>query len=584
MAFSAAAEGAGAPEIESSTYTSSSTSQTSHQTITAAQTLPTAIQTNAVGINGTITAIPNLWSEDCSDDGAPCTAYCHSGDTDCQNAANAIAKTCEPSWSSYMAVDFHMSPRGPDWKPTVITSGGLTSTWTVTGYSKYTSFSTANETFVKLNAAQDGYTTFVPVWGLGKPVPTFSAYTEFVSAETTTRWTAPTPDCKYTTLATTTTNRDCGACTLEGGTVGLYFWPPATDVPSGNASGSTTIVSAVLNGTTLYSPTVYISIATAYATNECSTLGQRHHATLLAMNPGDVSTQIQLGGKAWANSFGAVRYEDLTGLPPASNYQLQPSCIMFGCPTMDNHFSPTLSVPAQLLSMDAAWKGCSAPLQGLYDPPMVLTAAAVADHITSPARTVTTSVVPQPAASVPAVAPIRTSSSGSKTGRGDVVPTSSSYILLPEVILPTGTPSLDGQPEEPSSSQASFRPQLSDVSVPLKPSHSAANMAEPAPTRPSLPAIESAGASPIVSSSTELAFTFDPYTGQEPVPTPESSSPAPLISEDAEGALAPNSPVPQTTPPSPVKQTTVNSASSSRPLPSVAIDGPASTDTQRCDF
>ncbi|EGP87162.1 uncharacterized protein MYCGRDRAFT_93213 [Zymoseptoria tritici IPO323] len=307
-AFSAAAEGAGAPEIESSSYTSSSTSQTSHQTITAVQTLPTGIQTNAVGINGTITAIPNLWSEHCSDDGAPCTAYCHSGDTDCQKAANAIAKT-------------------------------------------------------------------------------------------------------------------------------------STDVPSGNASGSTTVVSAVLNGTTLYSPTVYISIATAYATNECSNLGQRHHATFLAMNPSDVSTQIQLGGKAWANSFGAVRYEDLTGLPPASNYQLQPSCIMFGCPTMDNHFSPTLSVPAQLRSMDAAWKDCGAPLQGL----------------------------------------------------------------------------------------------------------------------------------------TELAFIFDPYTGQDPVSTRVLSSPAPQISEDAEGALAPNSPVPQTTTPSPVAQTIVNSAASSRRLPSVAIDGPGTT-------
>ncbi|TKA82878.1 hypothetical protein B0A55_00954 [Friedmanniomyces simplex] len=229
-----------------------------------------------------------------------------------------------------------------------------------------------------------------PVYALGSPVLTISTTSYEERHGTLTYLSAPTPTCRYTAVATST---DCGQCTLTGGTVQLFYWPPTTRPPA-TANGtsrprSLAPTTSVLSGTTLYSPSVYISFETVYASNDCFQVGSRHTSTVLALNRWDVSTQVHIGGMVGqygANSYSALRYADLTGLPPASEYELQPSCFMVGCPTIyPSSWNPTLVVPSQLRSMDPAWQSCAIGLEGLYDPPLALTPQTVLASVTTSA-------------------------------------------------------------------------------------------------------------------------------------------------------------------------------------------------------
>ncbi|KAK0259021.1 hypothetical protein LTR87_017478 [Friedmanniomyces endolithicus] len=340
---------------------------------------------------GYIETIPNLWFSTCLNDlegnpATPCIAYCRPEQPDCLTAAGSITKTCSPSWSSYFAVKWSSTSPGPGWSTITSTDGqdGGPSTETV---SVWTSFSKANYSLV---VGISTMSTLTPVYAIGSPVLSITTTSYEERHGTLTYLSGPTPTCRYTAVATST---DCGQCTLTGGTVQLFYWPPTTTTHptvenETSRSGSIAPYTALLNGTTLYSPSVYISFESVYASNNCFQVGSRHISTLLAMDSQDVSTQVHIGGKVGqygANSYSALRYGDLTGLPPASEYELQPSCLMLGCPTIyPSSWNPVLAVPRQLRSMDSAWQGCAMGLEGLYDPPVALTPQAALPSITTP--------------------------------------------------------------------------------------------------------------------------------------------------------------------------------------------------------
>ena len=146
----------------------------------------------------------------------------------------------------------------------------------------------------------------------------------------------------------------------------MYFWPPA---PTGKGNMSITAVSpssAVVDGVTLFSPTVYISLRTIFASNSCQQVGARHTGTLVAMQPEDVSTQVQLGGKVWDLHYDKLDYNDLVGPPPLDDYMDQGSCVFVACPTIySKSYRPTLVAPSQVRSVDPAWASCALAIQGL---------------------------------------------------------------------------------------------------------------------------------------------------------------------------------------------------------------------------
>ena len=328
--------------------------------------------------------IPGLLSEDCitldSHVAPPCVAVCQKHDSACMSAASSISRTCAPLWTSYNSKQGGSTlPSTGSWSWETILHSSNAGVYTTT-WSEYTTFSTV----AGFSVIGYGGTTITPVYALGTPIIHTSVYTSLGWA--TSSLTAPTPTCRYWAVSWPTSDTytppptssasstSCGQCTIYGGTVELLWWPAMpTNSVAGNGSDIDQPVSSrstVLDGTTLVSPTVYISLHTISASDYCSPVGKTYTSTLLAMNPRDVSTQYHFGGKVaqtGANSYGPLNYNALTGLPPASAYENQPSCIVAGCPTIyPIPLKPTLVVPSQIRSLDPAWADCAGALAGLY--------------------------------------------------------------------------------------------------------------------------------------------------------------------------------------------------------------------------
>ncbi|KAK4896774.1 hypothetical protein LTR27_005368 [Elasticomyces elasticus] len=254
----------------------------------------------------------------------------------------------------------------------------------------WTSFSKANVSFVVgVPTAHRELSTMTPVYALGSPVQSTSLVTYPDIYYTYTTVTGVTPDCKFTRVSTVVSQTDCGQCTMNGGTVELLYWEDqATNLISVTSITSVWPQTVVYNGTTLYSPSVYISFQTAFATNSCGRVGLNYTGTMLALHPEDLLTQVHVGGKVYqtgANRYESLNYADLGGLPPADVYESQPSCIMFGCPTIySTSYFPTIAIPPKMRSMDAAWIDCDVGLDGLYDPPIALTPQVVMATPTQP--------------------------------------------------------------------------------------------------------------------------------------------------------------------------------------------------------
>lgn len=306
----------------------------------------------------------NIWRTTCWVSKA-CTVYCEADDRACWETASSIIQTCAPSWSSSIAVLSESSaPGGTEWT-SYLTTMGWSGVPESTTLSIYTSFSTANETFRKQGLSSEPYTTITPVYAIGPPIESVSV-TNMSDGPATTYRTAPTPGCKFGAVSTWNSSY-CGGCTITGGTVELYYWPASTAILGGDEQIASTTMTAELNGTVLQSPSVYIYLHTIYAKDACGTVGRPHFGSIIAMNAEEISTIVHIGGKVAAYETGALDYGILTGsLPPASDYQMLPTCIMFGCKTMlPTVWSPTLVVPSKLRTVDTSWAHCEMHLAGL---------------------------------------------------------------------------------------------------------------------------------------------------------------------------------------------------------------------------
>lgn len=104
----------------------------------------------------------------------------------------------------------------------------------------------------------------------------------------------------------------CHSCQINGGTVQLIYWPPASSTwINGNYSAisdnSTEVRTIVTLGTTLTSPTVYVSFDSLYARDSCSAFGKTYYDEIVAItNTANLSSLYGWGrynGLAYPASF-----------------------------------------------------------------------------------------------------------------------------------------------------------------------------------------------------------------------------------------------------------------------------------------
>ncbi|KAI6800096.1 hypothetical protein KC361_g2545 [Hortaea werneckii] len=205
----------------------------------------------------------------------------------------------------------------------------------------------------------------------------------------------------------------CQTCAVTGNTVQVYYWPPstATMVENGtmtarpsalpsSGNGSEPVI-AVVDNTTLTSPTVYISYAKLYASNSCSGIGRTIRNTIIPLSSSaelsslayhviDDNIGFRPGhwvGGSWKYVTKPFNYNDLQEPIPESIYNQMPACQVRshawvtagvgGNFTCSPHvaYAPLIAIPTQVFDIDPAWASCTGWYGGLYDPPKALQGA-----------------------------------------------------------------------------------------------------------------------------------------------------------------------------------------------------------------
>ena len=162
---------------------------------------------------------------------------------------------CNPLWSSYY--DSATPTQDPKAWANATTTYGHPSTVSTETTLVWTSFSTATTGIIVRNRSDAlGHAiTMTPIWVLGSPVPSTIVTTLPDDHDYYIILSGPTP--KYSFVGVQTANPSlCGQCQIIGGTVDLYFWPPATATGRTNSSGTDQPQSTTLDGTTLIAPSV----------------------------------------------------------------------------------------------------------------------------------------------------------------------------------------------------------------------------------------------------------------------------------------------------------------------------------------
>lgn len=192
------------------------------------------------------------------------------------------------------------------------------------------------------------------------------------------------------------------------------------------------IVTIATLGTTLTSPTNYISLRTMYASDACKGVGGIYYSTILPIpTSSTLSSQwgapypydahlFQMMSQVYIGTA-SFDYADLRGPVPESIYSSQPWCAFYTvsrwasgdvsnvtCP-QTRSYEPILVVPREVFnSVDPAWSTCSLDVRGLYDPPIALSVEASLAVPTVTAPGATTTIPPMPASLLQQVAASKT--------------------------------------------------------------------------------------------------------------------------------------------------------------------------------
>lgn len=293
-----------------------------------------------------------------------------------------MATECGSKWFQWTSANSHL---------TYTKSATSFSTTTITSQSYSYSTSVVQEDQARI--------TFEYASPVGKPITTTTSVSTFYSMEQiVTRWTSPPPTCTPSAWLRCTKGPNCRACTVQGGTVEVLFWPQNKGAGGNTIAKQSTnrtvavrneelqpLVTAMFGTHTLTSPSVYISFQTAYALNDCGhTVGKARPGALLAMDPESLFTMragfdyFELTSGSTQTTFyesASFNYEDFNGPVPPSVYTHQPSCLASGCYTIYPDYHPQLALPPQVRGMDPEWESCALDWRGSWDPPIALSRA-----------------------------------------------------------------------------------------------------------------------------------------------------------------------------------------------------------------
>ncbi|MCJ1462904.1 hypothetical protein MMC07_001508 [Pseudocyphellaria aurata] len=159
-------------------------------------------------------------------------------------------------------------------------------------------------------------------------------------------------------------------------------------------SNATKPVTAIVNGTTFTSPTVYLSYAGVSAIDGCGrAVGRSHLGAVLSLDPNSVSSMDLPHGPTSKFNFADLKKPYPSGV-------LQQMCFpapLESCSVdTTSIYQPRLVVPDEIRDLDRSWKSCDPDyLRGSFDPPRILVPAqnlvqptSVADvKVTTPAAT-----------------------------------------------------------------------------------------------------------------------------------------------------------------------------------------------------
>jgi hypothetical protein len=394
-----------------------------------------------------------------------------------------------------------------------------------------------------------------------------SDYTSALSAGITASMTNPphdytSPICGSPTPISTIATVGPAVCAVNRATVQLLYWPAVrqtTDLCNNNASLATMTPTisgkpntAVFEGTTLTSPTVYIAVDGTWRVETSGTTLTEHSTLILPQKSADVSSVCGISGGGY-NTY-AVNYADFGGPVPASAYRCQPRCnsntydppmtntsIIYSgftlgnvtvptstrtfeisdpnvswpeyatvnlCSTIWDDYRPALSIPAAFSSMNPAQGQCEFIFDDdsiFYDPPKALGERASIVKPTLPGTTLAD--------------PIATATPTPTPDPGSVPkPTTASATQLP--IVETDPPAVSDQaPQSPD-------PETGTLVVPGKPSQSP----DPGTDKPNVPADPSQppkSGTDNLDTPTKPSQLPDPATNKPNVPGQSSQSPDP---------------------------------------------------------
>lgn len=211
-----------------------------------------------------------------------------------------------------------------------------------------------------------------------------------------------TPHCSLPVSMPPKSTSNCGKCSLWGDHVQLMYWPvtmtggdvcgnPGTTVTTNYSTSRT----AVVDGITMVSPSVYISFNKLWAADFCGrTLGEPISSTVLALPPDQLSSAR---GDHWSRRPYSFNYADLNGNVSKEAYCQMVRYDWLPCQTVyDDDYEPYLWIPAQVASMRPEWNGCDQGIHGITDPPHALTSQLFLTTPTPVIVTTTDPVAPAP--------------------------------------------------------------------------------------------------------------------------------------------------------------------------------------------
>ncbi|KAF2435171.1 hypothetical protein EJ08DRAFT_693060 [Tothia fuscella] len=221
-------------------------------------------------------------------------------------------------------------------------------------------------------------------------------------------------------------------CNILMGTARVLYWPTAVTTVGSicnktGASNGPDITQAApqtiaFGGTTLTSPTVYISINTMY--EQSRKCGPQLTNIIFPMNSTDVSTFAGTWVGRFFEPASQFNFADLNTLTlnnsmtlplvPYGAYSRQSKCFGYGgpdrCPIIYNDYEPNILLPGSLRELHPEWVAatCTFMNNGVYDPPSALKTAALLVSTTAKGVNTPTGEVPRPGNSIGAPGPTPT--------------------------------------------------------------------------------------------------------------------------------------------------------------------------------